>query len=86
LAEKLVQETDETLERRRRNADRVAQTQAGTERGQEAERLLVMIDAEFDRRHLPGMMASFLQKFPEGFRDSKHRDQERRPADSAKPN
>jgi hypothetical protein len=69
LAERLAQESDDTLERRRRNADRIAQTQADTARGQEAERILEMIDAEFDRRHLPGMMASVLQKFPGGFLD-----------------
>lgn len=43
----------------------------------EAERLLALIEAEFDRRHLPGMITSFLGKFPEGFRDPLHREQER---------
>ena len=77
LEAKLAQETDDALERRRRNADRIAREQAGTARGDEAERLLELIEAEFDRRHLPGMMASFLEKFPLGFSDPKHRDQER---------
>ena len=77
LAAKLSQETDDALERRRRNADRIAREQAGTTRGDEAERLLALIEAEFDRRHLPGMMTSFLEAFPQGFRDPKHMDQER---------
>jgi hypothetical protein len=77
LAAKLSRETDDALEQRRRNADRIAREQAGTPRGDEAKRLLALIEAEFDRRHLPGMMASFLEAFPQGFRDPKHMDQER---------
>jgi hypothetical protein len=74
---KLAVETDDALKVRRRNADRVAREKAGTPRGDEAERLLALIEAEFDRRHLPGMMKSFLEKFPEGFRDPLHLEQER---------
>ena len=77
LAAKLAQETDDALEARRRNAARIAKEKAGTARGDEAERLLALIEAEFDRRHLPGMMASFLEKFPGGFRDPLHLEQER---------
>ena len=76
-AAKLAQETDDALEARRRNADRIAKEKVGTARGDEAERLLALIEAEFDRRHLPGMIASFLEKFPEGFRDPVHLEQER---------
>lgn len=77
LAAKLAQETDVALEGRRKNANRIAKERAGTARGDEAEHLLSVIEAEFDRRHLPGMMASFLEAFPQGFRDPKHLDQER---------
>lgn len=76
-ATKLAQETDSSLEGRRRNADRIAREKAGTASGDEAERLLTLIEAEFNRRHLPGMIASFLEKFPEGFRDPLHLEQER---------
>lgn len=76
-ATKLAQEPDSSLEGRRRNADRIAREKAGTASGDEAERLLELIEAEFNRRHLPGMMTSFLEKFPEGFRDPLHLEQER---------
>ena len=76
MAAKLAQETDDALEARRRNATRVVKDKAGTTRGDEAERLLALIEAELDRRHLPGMMASFLAKFPEGFREPLHLEQE----------
>lgn len=78
LADKLVKENIEGLETRRRNASRIATREPGTPHGAEAERHLTLIEAEFDRRYLPGAMRTFLEEFPLGFDDPKHHDQERR--------
>jgi len=77
LSAKLAQESDAALDRRRLNAARVAREHVGTARGDEAERLLALLDVEFDRRHLPGMIEEFLRAFPEGFLDPQHLEQER---------
>lgn len=74
---KLSGETIAQLEQRRANARRVIDSQPDTPRATEAEQLWGMVEAELAKRSLPGNIASFLEKYPEGFRDQKFLDKER---------
>ena len=77
LEEKLANDSDDALHRRRVNAHRIATDQADTPMGEKAKMHLRLIEAEFERRSLPGNINSFLEAFPLGFKDPKHFDQER---------
>lgn len=77
LEETLANASDEALRKRRLNAHRIATEQAGTPMGEKAEMHLRLIEAEFERRSLPGNIKSFLEAFPLGFKDPKHFEQER---------
>lgn len=77
LEAQLARESLAQLEQRARNADRVIETQAGTPRAAAAEHLLALIFAERARRALPGNIASFLERHPEGFEDSSYLMEER---------
>lgn len=77
LLQKIASETDAQLQQRRLNAERILREQPETPLAARAEALLPLIEAELERRHLPGMIASFLEKFPNGFRDELQAKQER---------
>lgn len=74
---KLAKETDAQLEQRRRNAKHVHDSAPGTARANEAERIWGLIDAELDRRCIPGNIATFRDKYPGGFDDALFHKQER---------
>lgn len=78
LETKLATETDAQLEQRRRNAKAICDNSPGTARADEAERIWGLIDKELDRRCLPGNIASFLEKYPDGFEDELFIKQERK--------
>lgn len=75
--DKLSTESDDDLQQRRRNAVRIIEREPGSPFGIKAELLLEQIDQEMRRRHLPGMIEAFLEKFPKGFDDPLYLDQER---------
>lgn len=77
LERKLATETDAQLEQRRRNAKAICDSAPGTPKAKEAERVWGLVDAELDRRCLPGNIASFREKYPLGFNDALFRKQER---------
>ena len=77
LPQKISSETDAQLQQRRHNAERILREQPGTPLAIKAEALLPLLEAELERRHLPGMIATFLEKFPKGFRDELQAEQER---------
>lgn len=59
--------SDDALRTQRKNAQSVLDTSNEPARQQRAEALLAAIDAELARRHLPGMIDTFLQEYPGGF-------------------
>lgn len=75
---KLAKDSDGNLELLARNAKARASTEAGTARGEEADRVLVLIEAERERRYLPGNIANFLAENPLGFDDPSFIDRERK--------
>jgi hypothetical protein len=53
------------------------QRRPGTDDAVEAERILELVDQEQARRSIPGNIASFLEKFPDGFKDPRYLKTER---------
>ena len=74
----LAKSSDADLEARARNAKAQAVSNANTVRGDQAELVLSLIQAERERRYLPGTMARFLVKNPLGFKDPLFFEQERK--------
>jgi hypothetical protein len=68
-ATRLAKDTLAQLEQRARNANQIIQTQPDSPRAAEAKQLLDSIEKERAHRSLPGNIASFLDKYPLGFKD-----------------
>lgn len=66
---RLATDTMEQLQQRARNAAAVLAAHPDTPKGQEADRLLRLIESERARRSLPGNIESFLEAYPLGFDD-----------------
>jgi hypothetical protein len=75
--DRLSLDSTEQLKQRRINANGVLEKHEGTAKAVEAENLLSFIEAELAARSMPGSIASFLDKNPKGFLDSKFDEQER---------
>lgn len=69
--------TMDQLQQTARNAKFVVVGKPGTPKAMEAEQLLELIEAEKAQRSLPGSIASFLDKYPQGFDDPLFLKQER---------
>ena len=76
-ASMLTRETNDQLERRRRNAMDLWLKEPDSTRGQKAAEMLDLLDAERARRSLPGAITAFLEKFPMGFKDPRFLKEER---------
>jgi hypothetical protein len=75
---RLSNSSDADLEATARNAKARALSDVNTAKGDEAERVLSLIQAERERRYLPGNIARFIEKHPLGFKDPLFYENERK--------
>jgi len=77
LIASLSKKSDSELCTLRHNTQTILDEPSETARHQRAELLLDAIDKELEQRHLPGMIATFHEEYPDGFYGQAYLDIER---------